>query len=206
MLLQKVERTLLRLTPYEEPVSAAGRAFIPEEGWTVPLLRRIGPAQWIPDWLRSERGDITASGGFFITWRDVFDTTQLTIDHDLETHRTAIFSSVITPNFSTDTAYNVAPYNANELSGGSWPAGGVLVTGTLVDESPTGTIRFDATDVSQVTSTFTGGEGSLYYADASAGNEAMWLHDFGTTASPNNGTMTIQWNTLGVGTIDFTPP
>ena len=63
---------------------------------------------------------VTASGLFLTTWADVLDTSQLALDLDLETHKGALFSNSITPNFNTDTAYAAAPYNANEVSA---PAG-----------------------------------------------------------------------------------
>jgi hypothetical protein len=151
--------------------------------------------------------DITASGLFFPTHRDQWDVTQLGVDLDAEDMKVAIFGSATTPNFSSDTAYGVAPYNTDEKSGGSWPSGGYTLVGTAVDESPAGSMRFDATDVSQATSTFTGGEGCLTYDDTNTttADAALCLHDFGTTASPNNGTMEIQWATTGLFAIDLTP-
>lgn len=148
---------------------------------------------------------VTASGLFFPTWRDILDTTQLAVDLDLETHRVAMFTNTITPNFSTDTAYGVAPYNANEVSGTNYTAGGALLTSTVVDESPTGTLRWDAADVSWASSTITNARCALVYADALGGNNAIVLVNFGADYSTSNGTFTIQWAAGGVLTIDLTP-
>jgi len=147
---------------------------------------------------------ITASGLYVATFVDVLDTTQLALDLDLETHKGALFSNTITPNFTTDTAYGVAPYNANEVSGTNWASGGVALTGTTV-AGAAGTLTFDATDVSVATTTLVNARGYLLYADALAGNNAICLVDFGADYSTTAGTFAITWNALGIFTIDLTP-
>lgn len=147
---------------------------------------------------------VTVSGLYFPTWRDILDTTQLAIDLDLDTHKIALFSNSITPNYSSDTAYAAAPYNANEVSGTGWAAGGVALTGTAIDESPTGTLRWDATDVSQATTTLTGARFGLIYADA-LGDQAIVGVDFDADYNTVAGTFAIQWASGGVATIDLTP-
>ena len=148
---------------------------------------------------------VTVSGLFVATFIDVLDTTQLAIDLDLETHKGALFSNSITPNFSSDTAYAVAPYNANEVTGTNWASGGVALTGTTVSESPTGTIMFDATDVSVASTTVTNARCYLLYADALAGNNAICLVNFGADYSTVAGTLAIQWASGGIFTWDLTP-
>ncbi len=148
---------------------------------------------------------ITASGLFLPTWLDILDTTQLAIDLDLETHKVAMFTNSITPNFSTDTAYGVAPYNANEVSGTGYTAGGALLTSTTVTESPTGTLMWDGADVAWTTSTITNARGALAYADALGGNNAIVLINLGADYSTVAGTFTIQWAATGILTLDLTP-
>ena len=148
---------------------------------------------------------VTASGLFIPTWIDILDTTQLAVDLDLETHRVAMFTNSITPNFSTDTAYGTGTYASNEVSGTGYTAGGALLTGTTVSESPTGTMRWDATDVSWASSTITNARCALVYADALAGNNAIVLINFGADYSTTAGTFTIQWASGGILTIDLTP-
>lgn len=148
---------------------------------------------------------ITASGLFIPTWRDVLDTTQLAVDLDLETHKVAMFTNSITPNFSSDTAYGVAPYDANEVSGAGYSAGGTELTGTTVTESPAGTLMFDASDTSWAASTITNARGALIYADALAGNNALLLVNFGADFSTVNGTFLIAWAATGIFTWDLTP-
>lgn len=147
---------------------------------------------------------ITASGLYVATFVDALDTTQLAIDLDLETHKGALFTNSITPDFTADTAYAVAPYNANETSGGSWSSGGIALTGTTFLGSA-GTATFDATDVSVATTTITNARGYLLYADALAGNNAILLVNFGADYSTVNGTFAITWNASGIFTWDLTP-
>ncbi len=147
---------------------------------------------------------ITASGLYVATFIDVLDTTQLALDLDLETHKGALFSNSITPNFTSDTAYGASPYDANEVTGTNWASGGVALTGTTFTGA-SGTCTFDATDVSVASTTLTGARGYLLYADALAGNNAICLVNFGADYSTNNGTFAITWNASGIFTIDLTP-
>ena len=148
---------------------------------------------------------VTVSGLFYATWADMVDTTQLAVDLDLETHKIALFTNTITPNFSTDTAYAVAPYNANEVTGTNWVSGGVALTGTTISESPTGSLMFDATDVSVANVTFVNARCGLIYADALAGNNAILLVNFVNDYSPTAGTFSVTWASTGVAAIDLTP-
>lgn len=151
---------------------------------------------------------VTASGLFFPTWRDILDASQLAVDFDAENHKVALFTNSITPNFSSDTAYGVSPYNANEVSGTGYTAGGATLTGTTVDESPTGTLRWDANDTSWASSTITNARCALIYADAVStptADPAIVLVNFGADYSTQNGTFLIQWASGGILTIDLTP-
>jgi hypothetical protein len=148
---------------------------------------------------------VTVSGFFLPTWIDILDTTQLAIDLDLETHKYAMFTNTITPNFSSDTAYGVAPYNANEVAGTGYTAGGALITTTTVTESPTGTLKWDGDDVSWATSTITNARCGVPYADALAGNNAILLQNFGADFSTVAGLFLVQFASGGIGTIDLTP-
>jgi hypothetical protein len=147
---------------------------------------------------------VTASGLFYPTWRDALNGT-IVLNLDLETHKCAMFTDTVTPNFSTDTAYGVAPYNANEVSGTGYTVGGATLTTTALSESPTGTLMWDAADVSWTTSTITNAMCALIYADVLAGNNAILLIDFVTAYSTVAGTFTLQFAAGGIATIDLTP-
>lgn len=148
---------------------------------------------------------VTVSGLFVVTHTDILDTTQLAVDYDLETHKLALFTNSITPNFSTDSAYAVAPYNANEVSGTGYTSGGTVLTSTAFTESPTGTLMYDAADTSWTTSTITNARCGLAYADALAGNNALFLVNFGADFSTVAGTFLVQWAAGGLWTWDLTP-
>ncbi|SET49217.1 hypothetical protein [Nonomuraea wenchangensis] len=141
---------------------------------------------------------ISASGLYVSTFVDVLDTTQLALDLDLETHKVALFTnSLTTPNFTTDTAYGVSPYNANEVSGTGYTSGGALLTGTTFTGSG-GVATFDASDVTWSSSTITGAKGALIYADALAGNNAIVLVNLGSDYSTSNGSLVISWSASGI--------
>jgi hypothetical protein len=128
----------------------------------------------------------------------------LAIDLDLETHKIALFSNSITPNFDSDTAYAVAPYNANEVTGTNWAAGGVALTSTTFTGA-SGTATFDAADVSVANTTLASARCGLIYADALAGNNAIMLVNFGADYSTTAGTFAITWSASGIGSFDVTP-
>jgi hypothetical protein len=152
---------------------------------------------------------ITASGLYALTLEAALNNT-IALDLESETMKIALFAGN-TPNFSTDTAYGVSPYDTGEVSGGSWSAGGYTLVGTeLTVQAISGTsLVFDATDVSQVTTTLTDSEGGLIYADALAGNNAVAMIYWGAgDFSTSNGTFAVTWTAPGSGgifSIDCTP-
>jgi len=159
------------------------------------------------------------SGLFSLTFRDALDTSQITIDLLLTTHKLALFNDTITqPNFDTNTAYAVAPFNANEVTDTNWPSGGRLLStaasgGTSVvptwDVGAAGQLKYDHTnDVSVASTTIVSAMGVLLHADAQTtpvAKPAIVLVDFLTAASTSNGTFGIQWDALGIFTIDLVP-
>lgn len=147
---------------------------------------------------------ITVSGLFLPTWIDVVDASQLAIDLSLTTNKVALFTNSITPNYSTDTAYAAAPYNANEAAGAGYSAGGVAVASPTITESPTGTLMFDLADVSWASSSITA-HGALFYSNALTPKAAICLVNLGADYTTVNGTFGITWNALGMFTLDLTP-
>ena len=116
-----------------------------------------------------------------------------------------MFTNSITPNFSTDTAYAVSPYNANEVSGTGYTAGGNAVVSPTLTESPTGSVMYDLADSAWTTSTITNARCLLFYADALAGNNAICLVNFGADYSTSAGTFTVQYASTGMFAVDCTP-
>jgi len=148
---------------------------------------------------------VSGSGLFGATIVDVLDATQLAVDLSLTTNKWAMFTNSLTaPNYNTDTAYGVAPYNANEVSGTGYTSGGTVVASPTLTMSG-GIMTFDQADTSWTTSTITNARCALLYADALAGNNAICLVDFGADYSTVAGTFQITWNASGVFTIDLVP-
>lgn len=147
---------------------------------------------------------VTASGFYLPTWMDILDVTQLGVDLDAETNKGALFSDTPTPNFDTDTAYGVAPYNANEVTGTNWPAGGVALVGTTL-AILSGVLILDATDVSVANTTFSNAKLYFLYADALGGNNGIVGVNLGASYSTSNGTFAITWAAGGYASLDLTP-
>lgn len=147
---------------------------------------------------------VSGSGLFALTIIDVLDATQLAVDLSLTTNKWALFTNSITPNYTTDTAYGVAPYNANEISGTGYTAGGAVTASPTLTVS-SGIMTYDQADTSWTTSTITNARAALLYSDALAGNNAICLVDFAADYSTSAGTFTIQWNASGVFTVDLVP-
>jgi len=76
---------------------------------------------------------------------DIADATQLAINFGSDAFKLALFTdSLTTPDPETFTAYNVAPFNANEsAAGGGYSAGGVaLVSPAWGIQAGTGRVRY----------------------------------------------------------------
>lgn len=150
---------------------------------------------------------ITASGLFVATVVDAFDTTQLALDLDLETHKYALFDNTITPDFNAsaaNAAFGAGAFVSGEVFGTGWSTGGVALTGTTFTGA-TGTATFDATDISVSGTTLTAARGGLLYADALAGNNAIVLQNFAADFSTTNGVFGVAFHSSGIFYIDLTP-
>lgn len=151
---------------------------------------------------------ITASGLFVLTFKDLFDNSDLVLDWANDTVKCALFTNTITPSFSADTAYGSAPYNANEVSGTGYSAGGASLGSKTVTESPTGSLMFDAADTAWTTSTFSSARGALIWDDTvttPVADPVVCLVNFGADYGVTSGTFTIQWAATGIFAIDLTP-
>jgi hypothetical protein len=159
---------------------------------------------------------VTVSGLYYPTWsKAIGAATAIVLNMTLTTHKIALFTNTITPNFDTDTAYAAAPYNANEVTTATyWPAGGPALSAAAVGQtstaptmstSPAGTLMYDMGDVSVAQTTLVNARCALLYADALAAKNAIVLVNFGGDYSTSNGIFGIQWAATGVFTIDLTP-
>lgn len=141
---------------------------------------------------------LTTSGLFATTFVDVFDLTQLGVDLDSETQtKVALFTNTTTtPNFTTNTAYAAAPFNANEVSGTGYTAGGLVLT-TTTFTAASNVATFDAADLTWSTSTITGARGALVYSFGLA-SQALALVTLGADYSTSAGSLVIQWSASGI--------
>ncbi len=148
---------------------------------------------------------VTASGLFYVTFKAMWDGTDVVFDYANDTVKMALFTNSITPSFSADTGYGASPYNANEVSGTGYSAGGATLAGKTISESPTGTLMFDANDPAWTTSTFSSARCGLVWDDTVTSDRAVVLVNFGADYGVTSGTFTVQLASGGLATIDLTP-
>lgn len=144
----------------------------------------------------------SSSGLYVANWIDILDATQLAIDLSLTTHKWALYTNSLTPNFSTDAAYSAT----NEATAGSgYTAGGQTIVNPTTTESPTGSLKYDMDDQVWASPTTVTARGAILYADALAGNNLIVAQTFGADITSTAGTFTIQFASGGVFVIDLTP-
>jgi hypothetical protein len=148
---------------------------------------------------------VTASGLFYPTWAAVLNATQLALALIGDDVKFAMYTNSLTPNFSTDTQYNAAPYTSNEVSGTGYTTGGVSLASKTITESPTGTLMYDCADPSWASSTITGARAGLTYDNTLTNKNVIGLTNFGADFSTQNGTFTVQLPSTGLLFIDLTP-
>jgi hypothetical protein len=146
---------------------------------------------------------VTASGLFYITFRDALSNT-IALDLGAEDHKIALISNSATPAF--DTHDHWSDLSGNEVSGTGWAAGGVALTGTAFSVS-SGTLLWDATDVSETGTTLTNARAGVIYADSITNDPLICLVNFGADYSTSAGTFSITWSAspAAIFTIDLTP-
>lgn len=133
-------------------------------------------------------------------WDDSLLATDLTSETDL---KAAFFKTAATPNYSSDTAYNVGTWVvANEASGAGYTPGGLLVVNTTLTLASFN-MKFDADNFSLPNSTIIA-EGYLLYDDTHADRAlgAVW---FGGPFETQDGTYLVTHDGAGVFALDLTP-
>lgn len=151
---------------------------------------------------------VMSTGGFGLTFRDILKNTTA-VDLDTDTFKAALFTNTITtPNFDTNTAYGAAPFNANEVSGTGYTAGGQTMAGlTVTAAAPVATqLNWDANDTAWTSATFSSARGVLCYDSTIAtpvANPGVVAISFGSDFAVTGGTFTIVWNSNGIFTLDY---
>jgi hypothetical protein len=146
---------------------------------------------------------ITASGLFGLSLEKAFIDT-LGESLEAEDNKYWLISDSATPNF--DTHDFRADLVANEVTGTNWAAGGIAMTSTEITLS-SGTMTFDAADVTAATTTITSAMAGVWSTNvgADATDQLILLQDFVTAVSTSAGTFTVQHNASGIFTLDYTP-
>lgn len=124
-----------------------------------------------------------------------------------DTFNVALFNNTVAPSPDTDPqTYAVAPWNANEVSGTGWSAGGVALA-SLTNTLVTGVgIKLSAGNVSQSTTTLAAARGCLIYDNTLSPKCGLVAVTFGADYSTTAGTFAITWDgTNGIALIDLTP-
>src|SRR3990170_2271545 len=184
-----------------------GALYVPPQGLILPNGRRLllvpETEEYLPDGRPLIAGGVFASGLYVTNWIDVLDATQLAVDLSLTTHKWAMYTNTLTPNFSTDVSYSVT----NEVSGTGYTAGGRTIAAgggsPTTTESPAGTLMYDQNDMVWPAPTSVTARGAILYADALVGDNLIVASNFGSDFTSTDGTFTIQWNALGVFTVDL---
>jgi len=145
-----------------------------------------------------------ASGMYAANFLDVFDATQLAFAFLADTMKIAMYTnSIASMSYYTDTVQTAAPYNANEVSGTGYTAGGYTLANKTCTQSPNGTVMFDNTvDPNwSITGSFaTAARGAVVY-DTTIASALICAINFGGDFNVTNGTFTIQLNSLGINTL-----
>lgn len=150
---------------------------------------------------------ITAAGWFGLTLEKFLNVTSLPAS-GLESE-TAVKMLLVNDSYTPDfDAHNFRDDVTNEIAnGGGYTTGGVVLTSTEITTA-TGLLTWDVADPSWTSSTIASAMAGVSYfvrGGASSADELILLSDFVTAVSTTNGTLLVQINAAGLGTIDYTP-
>lgn len=119
-----------------------------------------------------------------------------------DTMNCALFNNTLASSYDTDPAtYNVAPYNANEVTGTNWATGGVALASPTMTLITGGIIMFDANDVSVANTTLTNARGAVVYDNTLTPKAVVMTISFGADYSTVAGTFAITWDANGLARI-----
>lgn len=131
------------------------------------------------------------------TLADIVDATQLAFAPLADTVKAAFFDDSPAVDAETFSAYAVAPFNAGEIAGGGYSAGGAtLGSKQWAVQSGTGRIRWTTAAIS--IATVTGAiRWMLHYDNTLAGKNAWYAGDFGSEYSLVAETLNVTPDTNG---------
>lgn len=151
---------------------------------------------------------ITGSGIFVNNIGASLGDANLDLDLESETLiKVALFTNSVTPDYNASTAnaaYGAGVWNANEVSGTGYTAGGLVLTTTTLTGSG-GVLTFDSADPSWASSTLTGVRGALIYNNGLTPKSNFMLVDLTQDYATSNGTFLIQVSASGWAQLDLVP-
>lgn len=142
-----------------------------------------------------------ASGLYGITYRDVFDTSQLAVNIDADTFKMLFVTDTYTPDFNLHDFYADV---TNEVTGTNVPSGGTATAGESIVASA-GLLTIDANDLSIGSATASSIRGRVITDDTLASDPLILATTFGADYSPAGGTLLITEAAQGWCYIDFIP-
>lgn len=143
-----------------------------------------------------------ASGLYGLTLeKQLIDT--LAQSYEAETHNVLMTTSTYTPDYDLHDFRNDV---TNEVTGTGYTAGGQNLVTTEITLA-TGTLKFDAADVTWTASTIASARKAVHFFDTglSTTDALGFLSEFAADASSAGGDFVIQWAAGGIFTIDYTP-
>lgn len=114
-----------------------------------------------------------------------------------DSQKIALFNNTVAPSPDTASqAYNTAPWNAGEVTGGAWSAGGVAISSPNLANTTGqgGMLSYTASNVSQSGTSLTNAFGAIIY-DTAHSNDVVVAVYFGGSYSTTSGTFSITWGT-----------
>ena len=144
------------------------------------------------------------ASGLYVETFEAALKNDLDLDMDNDTFKCMLVTSSYSPNLETHTNKSDV---TNEVSGTGYTAGGATLTGVTMTSSSdgTGTIKWDADDVSWTSSTLSNVRAGVIYDDSVTNDRLIAYIDFGGDFSTTSGTFQIQWNAAGIFTLDLKP-
>ncbi len=142
---------------------------------------------------------VTKGGLYFATWVSLLKA-DLVVDLDVTTAKMALHTNSLAPAFNTDTAWSntaeVAIVDANYATGGKAAAGppAASVVSAAV-------MKFASNDFVWTTATIGSAVCGIYYMDALAGNDQVFLTYFGGAFTSTAGTFTVTCPAAGWFTL-----
>jgi hypothetical protein len=137
----------------------------------------------------------SGSGLMMATQVDQWDPSALAIDLTAEDGKLALWTSAVTPNFATDTAYNASPWNSGQSSGAGYTAGGPLATGSTLTVT-SGVAKYDLDNIELTETTLVSEGGLIYFPNKS--NRALLAVWWGEELETQDGTFLVTWHSDGV--------